>query len=49
VFTVAECVISWKAGLQDIVALSTKEADYMVAVELVQTRLPTKIRVCIDY
>jgi len=30
VFTVIECVISWKAELQDIVTLSTK---YMVAVE----------------
>ena len=32
-FTVAECVISWKAELQDIVALSMTEAEYMAAVE----------------
>jgi len=30
---VAECVISWKAELQDMVALLTTEAEYMVAVE----------------
>jgi len=30
---VAECVISWKAELQDIVALSMTKAEYMVAVE----------------
>jgi len=33
VFTVAECIISWKAELQDIVALSTTEEEYMTAVE----------------
>jgi len=33
VLTVAECVISWKAELQDIVAPSTTEAEYMDAVE----------------
>ena len=33
VFTVAECVISWKAELQDTVALSMTEAEYMAAVE----------------
>ena len=32
-FTVAECVISWKVDLQDTVALSMTEAEYMVAVE----------------
>jgi len=31
VFTVAECVISWKIELQDTVSLS--EAEYMAAVE----------------
>ena len=34
VFTIAECVISWKAELQDIVSLSTTEAEYMAAVEV---------------
>jgi len=33
VFTVAECVISWKAKLQDTVALLTIETEYMAAVE----------------
>ena len=33
VFTVAECVISWKAKLQDTIALSMTEAEYMAAVE----------------
>ena len=33
VFTVAECAISWKAELQDTVALLTTEAEYMAAVE----------------
>jgi len=33
VFTVVECVISWKAELQDTIALSTREAEYMAAVE----------------
>ena len=32
-FTVPECVISWKAELQDTIALSTTEAEYMAAVE----------------
>jgi len=32
-FTVAECVISWKAELQNTIALSTTEAEYMAAVE----------------
>ena len=30
---VAECVISWKAELQDTVALLTTEAEYMAVVE----------------
>ena len=33
VFTVAECVISWEAELQDTIALSTTEAEYMAAVD----------------
>jgi len=33
VFTVAECAISWKAKLQDTIALSMTEAEYMAAVE----------------
>jgi len=33
-FIVAECVISWKAELQDIIALSMIEAEYMDAVEV---------------
>ena len=33
VFTVAECVISWKAELQDTIALSTTEAEYLATVE----------------
>ena len=32
VFTVAECFISWITELQDTIALSTTEADYMAAV-----------------
>jgi len=31
VFTVAECIISWKAELQDSIALSMTEAEYMAA------------------
>ena len=33
VFTVAECVISWKAELQETVALLTTEAEHSAAVE----------------
>jgi len=33
VFTVAECVISWKAELQETIALLTTEAEYSAAVE----------------
>ena len=32
-FTIADCVINWKADLQDTVALSTSEAEYMAVVE----------------
>ena len=32
-FTVAECVISWKVELQDTIALLTTEVEYMAAVE----------------
>jgi len=33
VFTVAKCVISWMAGLQDTVALLTTEAEYITVVK----------------
>ena len=33
VFTVTECTVSWKVELQDTVAFSTIEAEYMTAVE----------------
>ena len=33
IFTVAECVISWKAKLKDTIALLTIEEEYMAAVE----------------
>jgi len=33
VFTIAECIINWKAELQDTVALSMTEVEYIVAVE----------------
>ena len=32
-FKVTKCVISWKAELQDTIALSTIEEEYMVAVK----------------
>ena len=32
-FTVAECSNNWKVELQDTIALSTTEAEYMTAVE----------------
>ena len=33
VFTIAECSVSWKAELQNTVALPITEAEYMAAVE----------------
>ena len=36
VFTLCGSVISWKATLQSIVALSTTEVEYMVAMEAVK-------------
>jgi hypothetical protein len=39
VFMVAGCIISWKAELQDTVALSTTEAEYMAAVEAAKEAL----------
>ena len=38
-FTVAECVISWKAEMQDTIALSMTEAEYMAAVEALKEAL----------
>ena len=32
-FTVVKCIISWKAELQDTIALSMTEVEYMAAVE----------------
>ena len=42
VFTVIECVISWKAELQDTVALLMTEAEYMAAVEASKENLSLK-------
>ena len=39
VFTVVECIISWKAELQDTIALSTTEAEYMATVEALKEDL----------
>jgi hypothetical protein len=36
VFTLSGCAISWKAILQSTVALSTTEAEYMAATEVVK-------------
>ena len=36
VFTLSGCTISWKATLQSTIALSTTEAEYMVATEAVK-------------
>jgi len=33
VFTVAECVISWKGELQDTIAISMTQTEYMAVVE----------------
>jgi len=33
VFIIAECVISWKAELQDTIVLSMTEAEYIAVVE----------------
>ena len=33
VFTVVECIISWKAELQDTIALSMIEVKFMAAIE----------------
>ena len=33
VFTVTECVISWKAELQNIIVLLMIEAEYMATIE----------------
>jgi hypothetical protein len=39
VFTVGDCAVSWKARLQDIVALSTTEAEYMAIAEVTKEAL----------
>jgi hypothetical protein len=39
VFTVGDCVVSWKAHLQDTVALSTIETEYMVIAEVTKEAL----------
>ena len=39
VFTVAECIISWKAELQDTIALSMMETEYMATVEVLKKAL----------
>ena len=35
-FNIERCPISWKATLQVIVALSTKEVEYMAVIEVVK-------------
>jgi hypothetical protein len=39
VFTVGDCAVSWKACLQDTVALSTTEAEYMTIAEVTKEAL----------
>jgi hypothetical protein len=39
VFTVEDCVVSWKARLQNIVALSTTETEYMSIAEVIKEAL----------
>jgi hypothetical protein len=39
VFTVGDCDVSWKARLQDTVALSTTKAEYMVIAEVTKEAL----------
>ena len=39
VFTVAECIISWKPELQDTVAFLTTEAKYITAVDALEETL----------
>ena len=34
VYTVAECIISWKTKLQDTIALLTTETEYMATVKV---------------
>jgi len=38
-FTIAECVISWKAELQDIIALLITKAEYIAAIEALKEAL----------
>jgi len=37
--TITECAISWKVEFQDTIALSTTEAEYMAAVEVLKEAL----------
>jgi hypothetical protein len=39
VFTIGDCAVSWKARLQDTVALSTAEAEYMTIAEVTKEAL----------
>ena len=39
VFTVAECIVSWKVEMQDTVVLSITEAAHMDAVEVLKEAL----------
>jgi hypothetical protein len=39
VFTVGDCAVSWKARLQDTVALSTTEVEYMAIAEVTKEAL----------
>ena len=46
VFTVAEYIVSWKADLQDTVALSTIETEYLATIEASKEVLWLRELVC---